>query len=256
MTKTKTTGKFLSACAALLLSSPAFAAEPVTLSSGEQRVTLLELFTSEGCSSCPPADRWLSRLRDDPRLWTEVVPVALHVDYWDYIGWEDRFAEAEYGERQKNYVRRGAARSAYTPEFFQNGREWGGWFRNPDLKLSEQASGRLDVSIDTDAAAISFSPNTAQNGRLTVSVAMLGMGLETEVRAGENHGRTLKHDFVVLHMQSGSMTPDGNTHTAELQLPELESDATKLAIAVWVTTAGGTEVLQATGGYLPRNTSG
>ncbi len=90
-----------------LLASSALGAAPLQFTSPETRVTLLELYTSEGCSSCPPADRWLSGLRDDPRLWREVVPVAFHVDYWDAIGWPDRFASAAHSERQRTYARSG-----------------------------------------------------------------------------------------------------------------------------------------------------
>jgi hypothetical protein len=71
------------------------------LDSGERQVTLLELYTSQGCSSCPPAERWLNTYIDNNKLWREVVPVAFHVDYWDYIGWQDTFAAAAYGERQR-----------------------------------------------------------------------------------------------------------------------------------------------------------
>src|SRR5881394_2772067 len=72
-------------------------------SSGEQ-VALLELYTSEGCSSCPPAETWLSRLKESPKLWKDFVPVAFHVDYWDYLGWKDPFAAKVYTERQHEYA--------------------------------------------------------------------------------------------------------------------------------------------------------
>ena len=75
---------------------------PIKLSSGETQVALIELFTSEGCSSCPPADRWLSQLKTDPNLWQEFTPIGFHVDYWDYIGWSDEFAQARFGDLQQN----------------------------------------------------------------------------------------------------------------------------------------------------------
>ena len=106
------------------------AGETLKLDSGNSRVALVELFTSEGCSSCPPADRWMSQLKDDKRLWKQVVPVAFHVDYWDYIGWPDRFATPEYSERQKNHRRLGNVYSVYTPGFLVNGREWQAVSRN------------------------------------------------------------------------------------------------------------------------------
>src|SRR5713226_2490390 len=67
--------------------------------SGPQKIHLLELFTSEGCSSCPPAEAWLSKLKSDPRLWKDFVPLAFHVDYWDRLGWRDRFSSRAWTER-------------------------------------------------------------------------------------------------------------------------------------------------------------
>ena len=99
------------------------------IESPAHRVALVELFTSEGCSSCPPADRWLSELKHDERIWDRLVPVAFHVDYWDYIGWPDRFATKAFGERQRNYARGGNVASVYTPGFVVHGEEWRGWFR-------------------------------------------------------------------------------------------------------------------------------
>src|SRR5437899_10682781 len=76
----------------------------VTFQSSEKQTALLELFTSEGCSSCPPAEAWLSRLQDSTGLWRDVVPVAFHVDYWDYLGWRDRWAAKDFSERQRAYA--------------------------------------------------------------------------------------------------------------------------------------------------------
>ena len=98
--------------------------EPLEFASGRSRVALIELYTSEGCSSCPPADRWLSKLRNERQLWRDYVPIAFHVDYWDYIGWRDRFAHTEYSNRQRQYQREGGTGVVYTPGFFNNGEEW------------------------------------------------------------------------------------------------------------------------------------
>ena len=233
---------------------PVFAAaqspDSVSFSSGDKRVTLVELYTSEGCSSCPPADRWLSEFRDDERLWTDIVPVALHVDYWDYIGWKDRFADPRFSQRQRRYRSSGAAGAVYTPGLFADGMEWAGWFRNRELKIRQEPAGNLDVVVDGGAAAMMFSPPPNSDNKFGVSVAVLGMGLETDVRAGENRGRKLRHDFVTLHLQSVPMQPLGNAFTARVEIPEIETDADRLALAVWVTTPDGIEVLQSTGGYL------
>src|SRR5438067_10607068 len=98
-------------------------ADNVMFESGPRKVQLLELFTSEGCSSCPPAEASFSRLVNDARLWREFVPVAFHVDYWDRLGWKDSFASAEWTKRQQIYAQNWKAQSVYTPAFDLNGRE-------------------------------------------------------------------------------------------------------------------------------------
>src|SRR6187401_409142 len=98
-----------------------------SITSGSTRASLLELYTSEGCSSCPPAEAWLSSLAASDQLWKDVVPVAFHVDYWDYLGWVDVFAKPEYSERQRDYSVAWKADRVYTPGFVLNGREWRGW---------------------------------------------------------------------------------------------------------------------------------
>ena len=89
-------------CFSMALSTSAWA-QTTHISSTAEQTMLLELYTSEGCSSCPPADHWLSKFKQDSRLWRQIVPVAFHVDYWDYLGWGDRFAKAEFTQRQQHY---------------------------------------------------------------------------------------------------------------------------------------------------------
>lgn len=108
----------------LVLAQSVAAAEQFT--SGPGRAHLVELFTSEGCSSCPPADRWLATFVDSPRLWREIVPVAYHVSYWDRLGWADRFAQREFDVRQRRLAESSGA-AVYTPGVFRDGREWRGW---------------------------------------------------------------------------------------------------------------------------------
>src|SRR5882757_8353629 len=108
----------------LLFFGGVLCANDVVFESGPKKVQLLELFTSEGCSSCPPAEASLGRLVNDPRLWHEFVPVAFHVDYWDRLGWKDPFASAEWTKRQRLYAANWNAESVYTPAFVLNGREW------------------------------------------------------------------------------------------------------------------------------------
>ena len=235
---------------ALALAISGAAAAERAFTSGERPVALIELYTSEGCSSCPPAERWLNKLSDDPGLWTHYVPVAFHVDYWNYLGWNDRFANRAHSERQRRYIEQGAARVVYTPGMFRAGREWLGWRDGQELAARGQPAGRLSAEVEDGRAAIRYVPAVPTDTALDVSVALLGMGLETEVLSGENSGRTLAHDFVVLdhrviHLELGDA---GYRAEAELEAPA--EPARAYALAVWVNARGVQQPLQATGGLL------
>lgn len=226
-------------------------AQVLHLESPGPRVSLLELYTSEGCSSCPPADRWISALRDDPRLWREVVPVAFHVDYWDYIGWKDRFASPAYGDRQRDYARSRRVSTVYTPGFVLAGKEWRSWFQRPVLKVQEGVpAGKLELSIRDQRAEATFTPARAVGGELEIHVAILGFDLETEVRSGENGGSTLRHDFVVLGYRSFPTMRRDSLHTASFTLPAVTVDANRKAIAAWLSTPDDPNPVQAVGGWL------
>lgn len=223
--------------------------QALELRSGEARATLLELFTSEGCSSCPPADRWFSRLKQDPRLWDDVVPVAFHVDYWNYLGWEDRFASPAFAQRQRAFKAQGAARAVYTPGVMALGQEWRAWrFGQSRVPDSSERAGVLSATLDGDDLVARFEPATGNPKDLELHVAVLGFGLETRVRAGENRGEVLVHDFVVLGYQRVR-----GTGQWALELPEtpLAQQASRLALATWVSPRDSVQPLQAVGGWLP-----
>lgn len=229
--------------AVLMCLLPAFTAAQ-TWQSGSTKTDMVELFTSEGCSSCPPADRWLSSLKEDPELFTGFIPVAFHVDYWDYIGWKDQFAKPEFSERQRNYVRAGHVSQPYTPGLVINNTEWRDWFRGarrwePDHSEAGNLTARLSENRELN---VTFDGDRARH----LNVAVLGMGLTTEVKAGENRGRKLSHDFVVLKL----LKANGNNRWT-LTLPTMpDVGQAQTAIAVWVTPENSMEILQATGGYL------
>lgn len=224
--------------------------EQVILSSGEQRVELIELFTSEGCSSCPPADRWLSSLKQDSGLWTDYVPIAFHVDYWDYIGWKDRFSRPEYSDRQRRYAREGGARVVYTPGVFRQGRDWRGWRSGKIGKKDEVSAGSLDVHVDGRQAVIRFVSSEPIRLRLVANVALLGMNLETSVLAGENEGRKLRHDFVALSVVAVPLVRSGSDYEGSIELPGTDISAHELALAVWISEVGSQAPLQSVGGLL------
>ncbi|OZG74992.1 DUF1223 domain-containing protein [Hahella sp. CCB-MM4] len=211
--------------------------------SGPSQTDIVELYTSEGCSSCPPADKWLTSLKQQPGLFKEFIPVAFHVDYWDYIGWKDRFAKPSYSERQRQYVREGLVSQAYTPELVINSREWRQWFRGQrQWQPSDKQVGVLSANLQGNQLRVEFDQDRA----CVLHVAYLGMGLASEVRAGENRGRRLAHDFVVLDI----LTKEGQGNWQVTLPPRPEAGQEQTALAVWVSPQGSQEVLQSTGGYL------
>lgn len=223
---------------------------PLQFASGAHQIALIELYTSEGCSSCPPADHWMSDLKSDGRLWQDFVPIALHVDYWNYIGWHDRFSKAEYTGRQRKYVDDGHASTVYTPGFFSNGEEWRGWFGNQELAIEKASVGNLSVAIDRSSIAIRFDPPADFGDELVANFALLGMQLESDVQAGENRGKTLRHDFVALNVQAVDMKRAGSGYKALAELEDVGVKNTELALAAWISKKGDQKPLQAVGGYL------
>lgn len=196
----------LIAAAVLATSMPLAHAFACQATSPKSTVALVELYTSQGCSSCPPADRWLSQLptRIDS---SRAVPLALHVGYWDYIGWKDPFAKREFNDRQTQLAALNRSNTRYTPGVFVQGRETN-WshpsaFDAQLRKVNQQpaaatitldkiqtAEGKVDVRAHAELAA----PSTAKNPRMFV--ALVQNGISTKVTAGENRGETLANDRV------------------------------------------------------------
>src|SRR3984885_2652041 len=121
-------------------------ANDVTFQSTDKQVSLIELYTSEGCSSCPPAEAWLSHLTNQPGLWTDFVPVAFHISYWNNLGWRDKFSSDEFSQRQNDYAQAWSAQNIYTPEFVLNGKEWSNWFGFRNIPSFADKVGILRVS--------------------------------------------------------------------------------------------------------------
>lgn len=223
----------------------------ITITSSAKQTNLLELYTSEGCSSCPPADRWLSTLKSHDQLWTNLIPVAFHVDYWDYIGWKDSFAKTEYSSRQRQYASQGGVRTVYTPGFLLNGREWRNFFSNKKLSLgNNKEAGILELNINKEQLITKFTPAHIQQDQLTLNIAILGFDIETQVLAGENHGRTLKHNFVVLAYKTVMLDIKDDHYQAQTVLPKLNITAPKTAIIGWINRRGDLHPIQAVGGWL------
>jgi hypothetical protein len=231
----------------------------LTFQSARDQTALIELYTSEGCSSCPPAESWLSRLKEFPALWKDFVPLAFHVDYWDYLGWRDPWASISFSDRQRAYAKQWRSDSIYTPGFVLDGKEWLDWSGRKDGPKSAGAkAGVLTVSSsDTNRWQVNFAPANTGSTDYEVHAALLGGNLSSNVKAGENRGRLLRHDFAVLTLATSSLVRSGNVAQGEFVLSK-QWNATEgdLALAVWITLAGRLEPLQATGGWLARPASG
>ena len=178
-------------CAALSIAS--VQAAPVCKASSASTVTpVVELYTSEGCNSCPPADRWLSRLKADP----SIVALAFHVDYWDRLGWKDRFASPAYTQRQAQEQRTNGARFAYTPQITIDGKDRPDW---PGATIAARAPALVDAQLARDGSRVTATVTSRAGAptRLAAYWAVTEQDHVSAVKAGENDGVTLHHDFVV-----------------------------------------------------------
>ena len=239
--------------AASSLALPAASFADCEAQSGPNIAALVELYTSEGCSSCPPADQQLSRLRQTLGPATAVVPLALHVNYWDYIGWKDPYAQGAFGDRQKWLVHANNQRTIYTPQFFVGGAELRA--RRDTLRSEVQrlnampaaADIRLQASLAASGAlALSAEAKAHASGDLlALYLAVTENGLVSSVTRGENGGVTLKHDHVV-RAWIGPAHFSGNTARVrrEIALPRTWNRP-QLEIVAFVQNGRTGSVLQA-----------
>ena len=184
-------------------------AAPCQARSGPYTTALVELYTSEGCDSCPPADRWLQGLAGRGLAPARVVPLSLHVDYWDYIGWKDPYAQQRHSERQRKLAQVMRARIVYTPQVLLQGadfRRWGSSAFDEAVARINARPARASISLtllaglaDTLATEVRAELlDTAEEVDMALYLASYENKLVSKVAAGENRGRTLAHDFVVL----------------------------------------------------------
>ena len=228
------------------------AAATCNASSGAQRVALLELYTSEGCDSCPHTDRWVSSLPTRGIDAQRVITLAYHVDYWNYLGWRDPFAQTRFTERQRFVNTRIRNRTIYTPQLMLDGKDY-----RQGLSLSDFQQRITAVNGEKPGADITLSMNAAPtvldaSTRITlhrkdagaaVFLALTENKLASQVSAGENKGKRLEHDFVVREL-AGPFAVD----TAAINHKFRVAPAWKtrdLSVAAFVQTATTGEVLQA-----------
>lgn len=185
-----------------------------TPSAGEpnQSPILVELFTSEGCSSCPPADKLLAQLEKQGTVnGHPIVVLGEHVDYWNGLGWSDRFSSSVFSERQSDFVRKFHLSSAYTPQMVVNGRQE--LVGNDEAALQraltrENAASPATVSVSVDGDSADIRVQNAPAGA-TAYLAITETALTTQVGRGENKGRELQHAGVVRRLQKlGTVSND------------------------------------------------
>ena len=199
---------------------------------------LVELFTSQGCSSCPPADSLLRKLADDPR----VVPLAFHVDYWDYIGWRDPYGSALWSDRQRRYAQAAGTDRIYTPQLLFNGDDHyvGARKAAAHKAIADAEPGAYTLQLEATRKGDAYAVELIVIGRsgappraATAFLATYQSGISTEIQRGENRGRTLRNDFIVRAVRTMC---DADTGGCEAVVPELESDG-GLGIAAFVQDA-------------------
>lgn len=188
---------------------------------------VIELFTSQGCSSCPPADRLLTRLAGDPKLRDRVIPLSFHVDTWNYIGWTDPFSSKRWSERQQGYARAFRSNRIYTPQLVVSGRtglngsDEAGARKRIAEALAAEPAGRVTLSVEPSQdrlkVKVGAKLSRAVEGPLDLWVAVYETGLTTKVGAGENASATLHNDYVVRRLEK-ALTLKGSADSAELVL--------------------------------------
>lgn len=220
--------------------------------SSVERTHLLEVFSTQSCSSCPPAQEWVSRLYGHKQLYKKFIPIVYHVDYWDYLGWKDPYSSRAFSVRQRRYVSQWQARTAYTPMFVFNGRE----NRNRSvgqLTGPAQKVGVLKASCSKElVCSVVFRPLKKSQQKLVLHVAVIGQKIKTEVTAGENSGRTLKHDFLVLSKQAKKFPKKSkDAYATRIQVKKSATQkAPEVSLVLWLTTEKNQTPIQAVGGQI------
>ncbi len=247
----------LAALALLLLPPTEAPADSIAeFSSGKTTVALLELFSSEGCSSCPPADEFLSGLRGRADLWKAFIPVGFHVDYWDRLGWVDKLAQKAFTRRQHGYAAQWKSDRVYTPALVFQGKEWSGWQRGA-IPTAKGEPGSLRLTLRKDGSGeVSFRPQGSPASQVwSLSVAVLGNGVVSKILAGENRGKTIRHEFVVMDFHSGDgfTAKDGKVTMNVSLKPSPKVDVPRYSAVAWAVPAKAYEPVQAVGGDLPES---
>ncbi len=229
--------------------APANAASPV----------LVELFTSEGCSSCPPADALLGKLDEMQLAGTQVIVLSEHVDYWDHDGWKDAYSSHSFTERQESYERRFRVNSAFTPQIVVNGAAQMSGNDGPSVgRAIESARGRLKIPVRISSVAVGSGktlrvhlvvdalPGDFQGRKAEIYVAVALDHAESHVSAGENKGRDIRHVGVVESIEKVGVLDKDKSFDRELVVKvKSTEDLSKLRLVAFVQQADAGEVVGA-----------
>jgi len=240
--------------AAAVATLPMISRADCRATSPDHQVALIELYTSEGCDSCPPADRWLSSLRQSADA-DHAVALAFHVDYWDRLGWRDRFGSAAFTARQREQSTRQHTAFIYTPQILLQGADfsWRSGRQAAAVAAINARAPRARVElkaapVERDAAAVDVRVRIAAPGdriHAAIAVALVQDGLASDVKAGENAGKRLTHDYVVRQWRTEPARFDANGEAAQhVELP-LPVDAGPLSVVAFAEDASTGRVLQA-----------
>ncbi len=214
---------------------------PENMSNKDKPPVLVELFTSEGCSSCPPADRVLAQLeKEQPNPNAEIITLALHVDYWNRLGWKDEFSSALYSQRQSVYGQQFKLAQVYTPQMVVDGQKHfvGSNLSEANKAITDSAKiekANIELLNTEDNLKIKIS-DIPKHANATVFLAFAEDNLSTNVKAGENSGRNLEHTSVVRELKSvGIVTAEQNSLETETTLqfqPGWKKENLKLVVFV------------------------
>jgi hypothetical protein len=253
--------RILGVALALVVAWPVQALQSCRAVSAAQLRPLVELYTSEGCDSCPAADRWLAAQFPAADTGTQALALAFHVDYWDRLGWTDRFASAAYTQRQYAAMRANGATFVYTPQVLLQGHDLQAWqdagasAARSAARAPARATIALDARRSTDKTTVSVDVQLADASMRTdaqVVVAYADSGLSSDVRAGENRGKRLLHDHVVRALQAAGGADDHGHLSATFQFAQPREAGTAPTLVAFVQRLSNGDVLQSLGLPLDR----
>ncbi len=236
----------------------------VTVTSPSHRVALLELYTSEGCSSCPPADRFLNNLKQEGISDKQIIPLAFHVTYWDYIGWKDRFAKPQYDARQRALAHKNKQKTVYTPQFVLAGDDFRRYAHFSDEVNKLVASkAQVSLSLTIDGAATNNQSIDSRDEEIHIRltsdisavkvkavalyIAVVENNLNSDVRDGENEGEKMQHNYVVRQLSAPYLQSKSAGSLEQKHIIPLDPEWKKqdLSIVAFAENPDTGEILQA-----------